>query len=333
MTAARHLLLLDGWQHRRGPGHWQGLLAEQLADEGWTVEYLTLPAPDAPRRAAWTAAVRRELRRTPGCVVAAHGLGALLWLRLAEERAGPDVPPAARVLLVAPPAPDRAAGDLGGPLLAGPAAVRTLSAAPPLLVHAADDPWAPQGADTCYARPLGLPVVTLDGGGHLNERSGYGPWPAAARWVRSGVWPAAPDPVAVPAVPDPVAVPGPAAAAEPPPQPVRVDGPQALLEAVRAAHRPAGHRLGILLAADLDPAVEAEVARLMTRHGQSPLRRLARPRPRPGERRVRADDLVDFLRRYGHEYTVAVADEPEKPKKRDALLSAARDEGCILLMV
>jgi uncharacterized protein len=50
------------------------------------------------------------------------------------------------------------------------------------IVWADDDPYCPEGAGRLYAEPLGLPASRLEGGGHVNPDTGYGPWPAVELW-------------------------------------------------------------------------------------------------------------------------------------------------------
>jgi predicted alpha/beta hydrolase family esterase len=56
------------------------------------------------------------------------------------------------------------------------------------LVCSDDDPYCPEGAASLYP---GLPTDLLAGAGHINPDAGYGPWPAAEAWARSGVVPVA----------------------------------------------------------------------------------------------------------------------------------------------
>ncbi len=97
-----------------------------------------------------------------------------------------------------------------------------------------------------------------------------------------------------------------------------------------AEYCPAGHRLGILVAPLTSPpdanvarrraliatALQSGVwrrsiaaaARAIEAHGMSADRRLCCLQPRPGEPHARAADVVDFLERYGHEYSVMLLD-------------------------
>jgi hypothetical protein len=123
-----------------------------------------------------------------------------------------------------------------------------------------------------------------------------------------------------------------------------------LAEFLDAEYRPAGHRLGILVAAPT-PLPNANVARrgaqiatalqsgvwrrtlaaaasAIEAHGLSPDRRLCRLQPRPGESEVRGADVVDFLGRYGHEYSVVLVDI-EDP----GVLAASVAAGCSAHMI
>lgn len=90
--------------------------------------------------------------------------------------------------------------------------------------------------------------------------------------------------------------------------------------------RPEGHRLGIAVASAAATPLLPELERLLESHDLRPQRRLARLHPRVGEDTLRADDVVDFLERYGHEYALFVipADMPEA----SVLADAAARAGC-----
>ncbi|MEV7013849.1 hypothetical protein [Streptosporangium sp. NPDC051022] len=97
-------------------------------------------------------------------------------------------------------------------------------------------------------------------------------------------------------------------------------------------YRPAGHRLGILVPGDCPGGDAAIVADVLTAHGHSPERRLARLRPRPGETGVPPAEVADFLRRYGHEYGAAWLPAVDPATGADAdvelVTAAAREAGC-----
>ncbi|GAA2245411.1 alpha/beta hydrolase [Herbiconiux moechotypicola] len=302
----RRFLLLDGWQHRREPLHWQGWLAERLVERGAEVDYLTLPDPENPRFADWSAVVGRALVRDggpKGLTVIAHGLSVLLWLRMCGEATSPL---AERVVLVAPPASGLHGGDVSAPLGAEvtPDAVAAAALRPTLLVWSADDPYLSEGsggADALYGVPLGLESVEVPGGAHLNAASGFGPWPEMLEWCVTGGWPAARS----------------------------LDGDLARLYA------PAGHRLGIVVAGDLPASVLASVDTSLEAKGLAPERRRARLQPRVGEERLRDTDVAEFGTLYGHEYSVAVLATTltENQDGRSRVESAYVAAGCPVIWV
>ncbi|NHI15984.1 alpha/beta hydrolase [Microbacterium excoecariae] len=186
-------ILLDGWQHRRAPLHWQGWLAERLVEHGWRVDYLTLPDPESPRYDAWSRVVRDAVGRADRPVVVAHGLSVLLWLRMCVDATAAQ-PRVERALLVAPPAAGAHGGDVSAfwPAPEDAATVVAAHERRPDLVWADDDPYLPGGASD-LARRAGARSIPLRGGAHLNAAAGFGPWPEALSWCLTGIWTAAPD--------------------------------------------------------------------------------------------------------------------------------------------
>jgi predicted alpha/beta hydrolase family esterase len=181
-TRAVPTVILHGWQGS-GPDHWQTWLAEQLRAAGRAVRYPDLPDADEPSLQPWLAALREALDGLPddGYDVAAHSLGALLWL---HHVATPnDSPRAARVALVAPPAPATPIPELSEffPVPLDIDVVRH-AADGTVLVGGDDDPYTPEGTAAAYGRPLKMPTTIIAGGGHINSESGYGEWPAMLDW-------------------------------------------------------------------------------------------------------------------------------------------------------
>lgn len=93
-----------------------------------------------------------------------------------------------------------------------------------------------------------------------------------------------------------------------------------------------GRRLGLIVAHD-DVQAERRGSELLESVGLPPLRRLARIRPRPGESCLRATDLTDFVRRYGHEYVEVLLPHSTIPSddERSLFEAACREEGCDVL--
>ena len=172
--ASRSFLILHGLM-ASGPGHWQTWLAARLRADGERVAYPDLPDPDLPSLSAWREALDGELAALPAgeTVVICHSLSCLLWLHHVAE-GGPQ---ADRALLVAPPSESAGLPEIAEffpvplPRLAGGAR----------LVSSDNDPYCPEGAETLYGEPLGIPVDVLPGAGHLNPETGFGPWPVGRR--------------------------------------------------------------------------------------------------------------------------------------------------------
>lgn len=181
-------LLLHGWQNRRPAGHWQHWLATELAAAGHEVGYPQLPEPDRPVIDEWLAELRINIAAMPGTqrTVVCHSLSCLLWLHAAARGEAPIT--VDRVLLVAPPSPDVAAGNPEiAAFVAPPVTAAQLDAAArqTRLVASDNDPYCPGGAAGVYGAPLGIPTIVLPGTAHLNMDAGYGPWPSIRDWCLS----------------------------------------------------------------------------------------------------------------------------------------------------
>jgi predicted alpha/beta hydrolase family esterase len=285
-------LLLDGWQHRRQPVHWQGWLAERLVERGAEVDYLTLPDPENPRYADWSAVVLRALAGGARTAVVAHGLSVLLWLRMCGD-AGERAPLAQRAVLVAPPETGLHGGDVSAPL--GPEVsaetVARATAEPGLLLYSVGDPYLPAGGRERYGDPLGLESREIPQGGHLNQASGLGPWPEMLEWCESGRW------------------------------------PERERHAVERAFAPEGHRLGIVVAGRVGVRGSRAVDAALRGQGLEPARRRAELQPRVGEGALRPRDVAEFAELYGHEYSVALLDRALEGD-REQLEGAFSGAGC-----
>ncbi|UUY06316.1 alpha/beta hydrolase [Svornostia abyssi] len=150
--------MLHGWQGSQGP-HWQRWLAPHLRAAGCVVSLPELPDAMTPRLDAWRATLDQELADLaagPGeRLVVCHSLGCILWLHHAAAPS-PGAPHVDRVLLNAPPGP---LGELPTffPVDVDATAVAA-AAGSTRLVCSDDDPYCPEGAQSSYAEPLGLPL-------------------------------------------------------------------------------------------------------------------------------------------------------------------------------
>lgn len=184
MTTTRRFLVLHGAGNHRPPQHWQYWLVEELRRRREVVLYPQLPAPEAPDLEAWLDLAHAEARqlgegeRTVIC----HSLSVLVWFHLAGRLAPQER--VDRVLLVSAPSPaglwPEVMPFVPGPELSSGALRR--AAGQTRFVCSDNDPYCPEGAANFYARPLGLAVDVIPGGGHLSIDDGYGPWPSVLAW-------------------------------------------------------------------------------------------------------------------------------------------------------
>lgn len=187
MSARRPLrsvptVIVHGWEGS-GPEHWQTWLAAQLRTAGREVIWPDLPDSDHPRLEPWLTCLRDSLAGLPddGFDVVAHSLGAVLWLH--HIGTPNDSPRAARVALVSPPSPHTAIDEIAT-FFPPPLDIDTVrhAADGTVLVAGDDDPYTPEGIADAYARPLKIATTVVAGGGHLNDASGFGEWPAVLDW-------------------------------------------------------------------------------------------------------------------------------------------------------
>jgi len=179
-------LILHGIENHRLPEHWQFWIAGRMRDRGHQVLYPGLPDPDTPSYLEWASALDDNLAAMDGDrrTVIAHSLACLLWMRRAD-----GLDPRRRVnrlLLVSPPANEQvpSAGTEFRVEAINADAVRASASDEIRIVCSDNDPYNPAGASQLYAGPLGCPVNTLPGVGHITPDEGYGRWPSLEAWCR-----------------------------------------------------------------------------------------------------------------------------------------------------
>lgn len=196
VCAVARFVLLHGFGGV-GPDHWLVWLSTELRARGHVARLRKLPAPNAPRLAAWQAALDErlanissddpEVRGEKGdpsgeLVVVAHSLGTRLWLAHASRDAAAPIL-ADRVALVVPPRLPADADRSVFPDVDLPAVRPELAARHTRVVLSETDHWWPSlGAQAAIAEPLGLPVDVIGEAGHVEPADGYGPWPAMLAW-------------------------------------------------------------------------------------------------------------------------------------------------------
>ncbi|MFI5364196.1 MAG: RBBP9/YdeN family alpha/beta hydrolase [Candidatus Binatia bacterium] len=167
-----------------GPGHWQRWLEAELQHRGLPVILPELPAPTAPQKDAWVAALAEVVGAagTPVTFVC-HSLGCWAVDHLLTEH---GCGTATAALLVAPPSPFLLFEPIDSFLPPprrreawAPLAARTL------LVGSDNDEFTSAEEFREIAQTLGVACRIIPGAGHINVAGGYGTWPFALEWLRS----------------------------------------------------------------------------------------------------------------------------------------------------
>jgi predicted alpha/beta hydrolase family esterase len=183
-----------GWTNTRSEGHWQRIAAAALRNAGHQVFYPQYPNTQQPNFADWSALLQAELgilletragSTDPNgeVVLIAHSLGCVNFLKNAQLGLLPHID---RVLLVAPPAPEKFATlegfefDQREPsVLAG----MNATAGSVTLIGSDADVWSPAGVQAAYGDPLGLRALVIPGAGHFTINDGWGKWQGLLDWV------------------------------------------------------------------------------------------------------------------------------------------------------
>jgi hypothetical protein len=131
----------------------------------------------APKLPDWLATLDRHvLECAAPPVLVAHSLGCALVAHWAMDARRP----VRGALLVAPVDVDAIARDLDEVKSFSPLPLAALPF-PSIVVASADDPFVTPERAAAFARAWGSRLVTLEGAGHINADSGFGPWPEGRR--------------------------------------------------------------------------------------------------------------------------------------------------------
>ena len=171
------VLLLHGWGGSDNP-HWQAWLAGEIAKDYGTVSFPLLDNPHFPSKNRWMKQVKALLNEFQPEVVICHSLANTLWFHLCHEG---EIIPVKRLLLVAPP---RLTCELETLKSFFPLeAPNSLYADEVMLVTSDNDPYMSQEEALALQMALGVEMMVIRGGGHLNADSGYGEWSWVKEWV------------------------------------------------------------------------------------------------------------------------------------------------------
>ncbi len=170
-----------------GRSCWSGWTADRMREKGVEVIAPDFPDSSTPRLEGWLAAVRKEaprFRPGDGWVLAGHSLGCPTILRLLENL-GPDEKVRCAILV------SGFAKDIGIPELANFVdgdfdweAIRE-KAGKFIVIHSDNDPFIPLAEAKRVARLLGAELIVEHSAGHINQGSGYGPYPRLLQILES----------------------------------------------------------------------------------------------------------------------------------------------------
>lgn len=178
------IIIVHGYEGS-GDGHWQRILAADLAARGVPHAFPQLSNPLEPERDQWISELA-ALVDTSGdepITFVAHSLGCWAVDHYLNERGADGVKAA---LLVAPPSPYllfEAVQSFMPPPMSKEAWKEIASRS--VLVAADDDDYASSDEHAEIANALGLEHRIVQGGGHLNTDAGFGPWPLPLEWLES----------------------------------------------------------------------------------------------------------------------------------------------------
>jgi len=171
------ILILHGWGGSDYP-HWQSWLAGEIAKDYGTVSFPLLDNPHFPTKNRWMRQVRELLETFRPDTVICHSLANILWFHLCHEG---EIAPVKRLLLVAPPRLDLELDTIATFFPVTPP--KQLFADEVQLVTSTTDPYLDTAAAAALQQALGVEMHVVEGGGHLNAESGYGPWPWVLDWL------------------------------------------------------------------------------------------------------------------------------------------------------
>lgn len=170
-----NILIVPGY-HGSGDAHWQTWLQRQLPN----AHRLTGVDWEQPVIQQWADAIVHDLdtssRKT---LIVAHSFGCLASAAAIARR--PEA--VAGVILVAPADPQRFAvqGPRRGQLAGQPSIAVQLPdqplGIPGLIVASSNDPWMKLQHAYAWSKRWQLVFCDVGEAGHINQESGYGPWP------------------------------------------------------------------------------------------------------------------------------------------------------------
>ena len=182
---AAMIVIVHGYEGS-GAGHWQHWLSAKLGAGPLPFAFPQLPKPLAPEREEWVTALARVVADSADPVLfVAHSLGCWAVDHYLKTHGATKVRAA---LLVTPPSPFSLFEPIQS-FLPPPrdAAVWSSIAAQSLLIGSDNDDHAGPEEIQELAERLRIEHRILEGVGHINTASGFGPFPLAEDWLRQFV--------------------------------------------------------------------------------------------------------------------------------------------------
>ena len=180
---SRTFVIIHGWSGSPA-GHWQDWLHKKLLEAGENVVFPKFPENERPSIEKWLETLNNILKMiNDEKIVISHSLGSVLWLHYAMRNYRINVK---RLLLVAPP---------GEKIISETEDMRSFSGiditeerlkkSAEIIRFAAteNDEYCIENAIEFYAKRLNLDYDVLPPEkGHINMKSGYGPWESVLNW-------------------------------------------------------------------------------------------------------------------------------------------------------
>lgn len=165
------ILILHGWGGSDFP-HWQSWLAAEIAKNYGCVSFLKFSNIDFPQKDAWMRELIKEIEEFKPTVAVCHSLANILWFHICNEL---KIIKLEKLFLVAPPSLECKIEELKSFF---PCKIPTnLYAKEAVIMASTNDPYMSVNEAESLQTALNIPMVVLDGAGHINTDSGYGEWP------------------------------------------------------------------------------------------------------------------------------------------------------------
>jgi predicted alpha/beta hydrolase family esterase len=169
----RPVLIVPGFGNS-GPGHWQSLFEAALG-----AKRVDMPSWSFPRKVAWVDALDEAIGTfNEAPVLVAHSLGCIAvahWARTSSKEV-------AGALLVAPTDVERT--DVLEAIRGFAPIPKSRLPFSSLVVASDNDPFVSELRARDLAQRWGSRFRLLHGAGHINQDSGFGPWPAGEAFLQ-----------------------------------------------------------------------------------------------------------------------------------------------------